>query len=192
MLYLYMHLATCVWANSYRLVHYSYVAISSWIELTACFLTFYCDPYFLSQIQNNIYYIVAVRIGNYIIYTSINFISCSHFCLGQVKNLVVIDLDSDEIHYHNFPPGSQYGAHCVPGLPHQPVEEFKERWLLLTVSHTVWCLCWVCHINTNINTIAIVLRQCQLVLECLTPYLFCILSFGVFCVPLAFSMKVKN
>ena len=46
---------TCIWlhgwANSYRLVHYSYITISNWFELTTCFLTFYCDPYFLSQIR---------------------------------------------------------------------------------------------------------------------------------------------
>ena len=49
-------ICTCIWlhgwANSYRLVHYSYIAISNWFELTTCFLTFYCDPYFLlSQIR---------------------------------------------------------------------------------------------------------------------------------------------
>ena len=37
--------------NSYRVAHYSYIAISNWFELTKCFFTFYCDPYFLSQIQ---------------------------------------------------------------------------------------------------------------------------------------------
>ena len=42
-LYLHMNLATYVWANRYRLIHYSYLAISSWFELI-CFLTFYCDP----------------------------------------------------------------------------------------------------------------------------------------------------
>ena len=32
-------------------MHYRYKAISNWLKLAACFFTFYCDPYFLSQIQ---------------------------------------------------------------------------------------------------------------------------------------------
>ena len=55
MLYLCMHLVWVhVWANSYKLVHYSYiqyVAISYWFKLTTFFLTFYWDPYFISQIR---------------------------------------------------------------------------------------------------------------------------------------------
>ena len=46
----------------------------------------------------------------------------------QVKNLVVVDLDTDEILYKNFPAGSQYGIH-VPSVPQQAVEEFKERYV---------------------------------------------------------------
>ena len=38
--------------RSYRLVHYSYIAISNRFELNTCFLTFYCNPYFLSQIHD--------------------------------------------------------------------------------------------------------------------------------------------
>ena len=37
-------ICTCIWlygwANSYGLVHYTYIAISNWFELTTCFLTF--------------------------------------------------------------------------------------------------------------------------------------------------------
>ena len=53
MLYLCMHMTDYMFELivSYRLVHYSYIAISNWFELTTCFLTFYCDPSFLSQIQ---------------------------------------------------------------------------------------------------------------------------------------------
>ena len=47
----YMYLATCVLANSYRLVQYSYIVISNSFELITYFLTVYCDPYFLIQFQ---------------------------------------------------------------------------------------------------------------------------------------------
>ena len=48
MLWLYELKLTC----SYRMVHYSYIAISNWFELITCFLTFNCDPYFFIQFQN--------------------------------------------------------------------------------------------------------------------------------------------
>ena len=38
----------------------TYIAISNWFELSTCFLTFYYDPYFLSQIQFFIYIILVV------------------------------------------------------------------------------------------------------------------------------------
>ena len=70
-----------------------------------------------------------------------------YFCIGllisylqQVKNLVVVDLDTDEIQYKNFPAGTQYGGRCVPSLPQQPVEEFKERCVHVCVCVCV-CLC---------------------------------------------------
>ena len=55
--------------------------------------------------------------------------TCVYFILSwQVKSLVVVDLDTDEIQYKNFPAGSQYGMHHVPRVPQQAVEEFKERY----------------------------------------------------------------
>ena len=43
---------------------YSYIAISNWFELTTCFLTFYCDPYFLSQIQIFLYILFVYFLWN--------------------------------------------------------------------------------------------------------------------------------
>ena len=44
----------------------TYVAISNWFELSTCFLTFYYDPYFLSQIQFFIYYLSSYRYTSYV------------------------------------------------------------------------------------------------------------------------------
>ena len=49
------------------------MAISNWFELTTHFLTFYCDPYFLSQIRIFIYLYV------YIIYM---LCVCLYVCVG--------------------------------------------------------------------------------------------------------------
>ena len=51
MLYWYMCLATYVCAKSYRLVHYSYMAIFNWFKMITSFLSFYYNPYCLFQIQ---------------------------------------------------------------------------------------------------------------------------------------------
>ena len=47
-------ICTCCWlhqtANSYRPMHYSYIATSTWFELTTCFHTFYYSSYFLTYL----------------------------------------------------------------------------------------------------------------------------------------------
>ena len=60
------------WANSYRLVHYSYIHRFFYLDQDdysyTCFLTFYCDPYFLSQIQN-LYIFYVLNVHNWLIFT---------------------------------------------------------------------------------------------------------------------------
>ena len=64
MLYLYIHLATCVRANSFRLVHITqYSNWSNCMASYACFLTFYCDPYFFVSIHNFCLYLYACDIS---------------------------------------------------------------------------------------------------------------------------------
>ena len=36
---------------SYRLVYYSYIAISNWFKLTTCFLPFYCHLCYLNFLR---------------------------------------------------------------------------------------------------------------------------------------------
>ena len=43
MLYMYMHLVTCLSCQLQAGALYSYIIISNWFMLTTCFLTFYCD-----------------------------------------------------------------------------------------------------------------------------------------------------
>ena len=70
----------------------TYIAISNWFELTTCFLTFYCDPYFLSQIQ--IFYILySIRANVPMIYIHVaTYVSdqCLHTLL--VSNFLISHL----------------------------------------------------------------------------------------------------
>ena len=69
MLYLYIHLATFVRANSYnRLVHiaqyFQLLELHGYVAIATCFLTFYCNPYFLIQIQNFCLYVSCINESN--------------------------------------------------------------------------------------------------------------------------------
>ncbi|XP_065914810.1 DENN domain-containing protein 3-like isoform X2 [Dysidea avara] len=47
--------------------------------------------------------------------------------IDNAKNLVIVDLDDDQVHYRNFT-GAKFGGQCVPALPKHRIDDFKEHY----------------------------------------------------------------